>query len=197
MPIQLPIPSKSRGAQLFRIELSGIKDARMKFADFRDKKAMAHSREMARRMGRVYVKYLKDEAPVGKHFTWRGEPVEPKKRLRDSFTFKTFERGYKIILNLYSSVKHIRWVILGSFPYKRGRRPIRPRRKSALAFWWARKRRSVVCSVVMHPGSLPNLFHRRAFRRAKPEIEAIRRRAARWMIRSLSWEGPGIGMELG
>lgn len=189
------IVSKSTGAQIFDLEVVGLRDALGRFAAFRDKGAVEHARGLCRAVGRIQVKYLKKEAPVGEHYDWRGHRIEPKKRLKDSFTFKTLARGGKVTLRVYSSVKHVVYVILGVRPYKRGTRPIYPRRASALAFFWARKKKSVVCARVDHPGSLPNPFHIRAQRRAEKEMDILIRRASRLAVRSLAWDLPGGQME--
>jgi len=189
---------KPAGKAFFSIEVTNIRDIMGRFATMRDKGAVEYSRELVRGVGRVLVKHLAEEAPVGKHYTFQGQEYEPaRKRLRDSFFYRTYIRGKTVRLSIYSSAGDIlRYVIRGTYPYKRGRRTIRAKRKKALAFWWARKKKSVVVKSVQHPGSLPNLFHERAYKEAKPEIEKLQRRAARLMARALLWEAPPSPLEV-
>lgn len=189
---------KPAGRAFFTIEVTNIRDILGRFAAMRDRGAVEHAREMTRGIGRILVKHLGEEAPVGKHYTFRGREYEPaRKRLKDSFFYRTYIRGKTIRLSIYSSAKDIlRYVIRGTYPYKRGRRTIRARRAKALAFWWARKKKSIVVKSVQHPGSLPNLFHERAYREARPEIEKLQRRAARLMARALLWEAPPRPLEV-
>lgn len=189
---------KPAGKAFFSIEVTNIRDIRGRFVAMRDRGAVEYSREMVRGIGRIMVKRLHDEAPIGKHYTFKGQEYEPaRKRLKDTFFYRTYIRGKTVRLSIYSSAKKIlSYVIRGVYPYKRGRRTIRARKKKALAFWWARKQKSIVVKSVQHPGSLPNLFHERAYRKAQPEIEKLQRRAARLMARALLWEAPPSPMEV-
>lgn len=189
---------KPKGKAFFSIEVTNLRDIRGRFAAMRDRGAVEHARELTRDVGRVLIKHLGEEAPVGKHYRFTGQEYEPaRKRLRDTFFYRTYERGKTIRLSIYSSAGEIlRYVIRGVYPYKRGRRTIRARRAKALAFWWARKQKSIVVKSVQHPGSLPNLFHERAYRQASPEIEKLQRRAARLMARALLWEAPPEPLEV-
>lgn len=189
---------KPKGKSFFSIEFTNLRDIKGRFAAMRDRGAVEYSRELVRGVGRILIKHLHDEAPVGKHYTFKGQEYEPaRKRLKDTFFYRTYIRGKTVRLSIYSSAGDIlRYVIRGVYPYKRGRRTIRARKKKALAFWWARKGKSIVVKSVQHSGSLPNLFHERAYREAMPEIERLQRRAARLMARALLWEAPPTGLEV-
>ena len=185
------------GKSFFTIEITGIRDVKGRYAAMRDKGAVRHARGLLKEIGRILVGALREEAPVGRHYTFEGAEYEPPKRLRDSFFYRTYVRGKTIRLSIYSKAsKILRFVILGTRPHKRGRRTIRPRRALALALYCARKQKSMVVASVQHPGTLPNLFHERAYRIAKPEIERLQRKAAKRMARSLAWAGPPAPLEV-
>jgi len=191
----MPIP---RGRAFLQIEATNIRDIRGRFALVRDKLAAEYSRELMRDSGRLLVKELKEEAPVGRHYTFEGAEYEPQRRLRDSFFYRTYVRGKKIQLSIYSKAGDIlRYVIRGTRPHKRGRRTILPKKPGGkLAFYWARKRKSVIVSSVQHPGTLPNLFHERAYKVAQPGLDKLLRKAAGKTARALLWEAPPEPLEV-
>jgi len=185
----MPIP---RGKAFFQIEATNIRDIKGRFALVRDKLAAEYARELMRDSGRLLVKELKEEAPVGRHYTFEGAEYEPQRRLRDSFFYRTYVRGHKILLSIYSKAFDILgYVIRGTRPHKRGRRTILPRKPGGkLAFYWAKKGKSVIVSSVQHPGTLSNLFHERAYKEAQPELDELLRKAAGRTARALLWEAP-------
>jgi len=188
---------KPAGRAFLQIEATNIRGIKGRFVDIRNKFAAQYSRDVLRQIGRILVKHLGKEAPVGKHYRFDGTEYEPPKRLKDSFFYRTYVRGKKIRLSIYSGVGNVlRYVILGTYPYKRGRRTIRPRHKGALAFYWARQKKSVVVASVQHPGSLPNLFHERAYKTAEPEIDLLQRKAARQTARAMLYEAPPVPLEV-
>lgn len=166
----------------FTIRMTNIRDAAGVFRSMADKGAVEHARNLARGVGKIMVEEFKAEAPVGKHYTFTGQLYEPGKRLRDSFFYRTYIKGKGVELGVYvkpDQSKKLGWVIRGTHPFKRGRRIIRPVRAKALAFYWARKQKSMVLPYVKHPGTLPNPFHERALKKARPRIEKMERQAAR------------------
>jgi len=166
----------------FTLQATNIRDVKGRFAYMADKGARKHARDLMRDIGRIMVDELKEEAPVGEHYTFRGQRIQPAQRLRDSFFFRTYIRGKEIRLGVYvkpKQAKKLGWVIRGTHPFKRGRRIIRPRKAKALAFYWARKQKSMVVAYVKHPGTLPNPFHERALKKARGKIDKKRRQAAR------------------
>jgi len=176
---------KPTGKAFIQIEATNIRDIKGRFVLVRDKLAMEYARELMRDSGRVLVRELKEEAPVGKHYTFKGKEYEPEKRLRDSFFYRTFVRGKKIVLSVYS-----RAMLILSFVTQGTRsHPIFPRKPGGkLAFWWARKRKSVILSSVQHPGTIANAFQERAYEKADPELDVLLRKAALKTARALLWE---------
>ena len=177
----------------FTLRMTNIRDAAGVFRNMADKGAVEHARNLTREVGKIMVEELKAEAPVGKHYTFTGQLYEPGKRLRDSFFYRTYIRGKAVKLGVYvkpDQRKKLGWVIRGTHPFKRVRQPdgnhderggriIRPVRAKALAFYWARKQKSMVLAYVKHPGTLPNPFHERALKKARPKTEKLERRAAK------------------
>jgi len=175
----------------FTIRMTNLRDAAGKFRSMADKGAVEHARNLAREVGKVMVEEFSAEAPVGKHYTFSGQLYEPAKRLRDSFFYRTYVKGKGVELGVYSKTPDkLGWVIRGTHPFKRGRRIIRPVRAKALAFYWARKQKSMVLPYVKHPGSLPNPFHERALRIAQPKVERLERRAARSIAEEMFMRWP-------
>lgn len=183
---------KPTGRGFLQIEATNIRDIKGRFVAVRDKLAAEYARELMRESGRVMVRHLKEEAPVGRHYTFEGAEYEPRKRLRDSFFYQTRVKGKRIVLSIFSrSGDILRYVIRGTRPHKRGRRTILPRKPGGkLAFYWARKGKSIIVSSVQHPGTLPNLFHERAYKEAGPELDGLLRKAANKTARALLWEKP-------
>jgi hypothetical protein len=173
------------GRGFIQIEATNIRDIRGRFAAIRDKEAVEFARELARESGRILVDHLKEEAPVGKHYTFEGTEYEPARRLRDSFFYRTYVRGKTIRLSIYSKAGDIlRYVARGTRPH-----PITPRQPGGLlAFYWAKEKKSVIVSSVEHPGTLANRFHVRAYKKAEPELEKRRKRMALRMARAMLWE---------
>jgi hypothetical protein len=177
----------------FQLQATNIRDVKGRFAYMADKGAQKHARDLMRDIGRILVDELKEEAPVGEHYTFRGQRIQPAQRLRDSFFFRTYIRGKEIQLGVYVKPKQrkkLGWVIRGTHPFKRGRRIIRPRRAKALAFWWARKQKSMVVAYVKHPGTLPNPFHERALKKARGKIDRKQRQAARRVAEEMFMKFP-------
>lgn len=182
-----------RGRAFFQIEATNIRDIKGRFALVRDKLAAEYARELMRDSGRLVVKHLGEEAPVGKHYTFRGKEYDPKKRLRDSFFYRTYVQGKKIILSIYSSARDIlEYVVQGTRPH-----PIFPKKPGGLlAFYWARKEKSVIVSSVQHPGTIANRFQERAYEKAEPELDVLLRKAAGKTARALLWEAPPAPLEV-
>lgn len=177
----------------FTLQATNIRDVKGCFAYMRDQGAQKHARDLVRDVGRILVDELKEEAPVGEHYTWQGQRISPDQRLKDSFFYRTYIRGKQIHLGVYVKPKQrkkLGWVIRGTQPFKRGRRYIYPKTKKALAFYWARKQKSMVLAYVKHPGTLPNPFHERALRKAQPKIEKKQRQAARLITEDMIMRFP-------
>lgn len=99
--------------------------------------------------------FLRQNAPVGRHYTYSGSPV-PGGTLRDSLRWEVGMLGAVLL-----GAAHGRYVIMGTRPHT-----IVARNAAALAFYWERVGQSVRFRRVNHPGNRPNDFRYAAVQQA-------------------------------
>lgn len=140
--------------KLISVETVGFRDVLGRFAKAQ-KEVVGINRELVREAGRLYIRSLRDEAPVGET-----------RRLRDSFSFKTFERPTGLDLRVYSSDPNIQYVIKETAPHEIAGGPY-------LAFFWSKVGQPVVLRRVMHPGTKANPFHERAYTKVEGKFATL------------------------
>jgi len=150
--------------ELISLETFGFRDALGKFAKAQ-KEVVRINRELVREAGRLYIGSLRDEAPVGETG-----------RLRDSFSFKTFERPTGLDLRVHSSDPNIQYIIKETAPHEIAGAPY-------LAFFWTKVGKKVVLRRVQHPGTKANPFHERAYTKVEGKfVSLVNKAGSRFLL---------------
>jgi len=125
-------------------------------------------RGMLRGQGRRFVQLAKEEAP------------KRTGQFASKISYKTFVSGDVEELRVYAPKPLGDWILDGTPPHV-----IRPRGKGyPLRFYWPKVGREVRFMYVNHPGTKPNRFMGRAYRRWLPGARAdLRQVAANWSRR--------------
>jgi hypothetical protein len=124
-------------------------------------------RMVLRGQGRRFVQLARDEAP---------------KRTGDfarAISFKTFQSGDVDQVNVYTPQPLGKWITGGTKPHV-----IAARRAKYLRFYWPKVGKVVFFKSVNHPGTKPNPFMSRAYRRWLPGArQDLRSVATNWTRR--------------
>jgi len=124
-------------------------------------------REMLRGQGRRFVQYAQEEAPKR-----TGE-------FASKIAYRTFVSGDTDELRVYTQQPLGKWILEGTRPHV-----IRAKNAPILRFYWHKVGRVVYFKSVNHPGTKPNPFMSRAYRRWLPGARGdLRQVAVNWSRR--------------
>ena len=127
-------------------------------------------RDLVRGQGRRLKEMMQDEAPKGKTG-----------KFAKGIRFKTFARGDAMGFTVSTPQPLGSWIIKGTRPHK-----IVARKASALAFYWPKIGKYWVGHSVNHPGTKPNPFAGRAYRRWLPGARSDLRTVASNFSRTIT-----------
>lgn len=160
---------------LFQWKLLGARDVEGRFTEATEE-AQKQQRELARESGRLIVKEMKKEAPVGTHYKIQADGTVTAFRpetLKKSIKFRTFARSWGTEIRVYAA-KHALYVI-----NKTRAHWIRAKKAKVLRFFWPNAPRAVVerfggnvvfFKQIWHPGTASNPFHFRALLSLEPQF---------------------------
>lgn len=129
-------------------------------------------REMMRKIGRTVIFYERLEAP------------ERTGKFKKSLIYRTAQSGATITLKTFSAQPLGKWIIGGTRPHI-----IRAKRVKFLRFFWPKGPNGpgvYFFRSVNHPGTKPNPYHERAWRRAQPEAVVELRKLGGRFVADLS-----------
>ena len=115
-----------------------------------------------REIGREIVKAMKAEAP---------KQTGALRKSHQARILKASRRQSRLVI---ASAPHGRYVREGTKPHV-----IRPVSASVLTFYWPKVGKRVFLASVNHPGTKPNKYHRRAWKKVRPKVRRILSRLQR------------------
>lgn len=166
-------------SRLFSYELSQFRNVLGRFTKA-SVEARGLSRRMARRAGRILVRALKKEAPVGMHYIihWPEKTVsiERPATLKKSIKFRTLKRPWGVELRIYAA-QHVEYIINDV----KGHR-VTAKNRPVLTFYWPDAPDEVVEMFggnIVHfhsvwiPARKANPFHKRALTAVTPKLQRM------------------------